>query len=205
MSINLSANLGSFSNKFKKTEESEEDKQKKNRAAKQNPLLNAVTDPYVDDNEAFKTRISKLDKYEYWTTLLQNRGVRRPLPKGFKSWRQREIASVNEQSNYSKFHVRMFDFISSANWDHRSINIFILWLFLVVFYVDGYALSMHPPLITWNSKNQIVAVGPLLIFFCQLVPFLGMLYFISHCNDLVHFKAIKGIGSWVREPTNNLL
>ena len=48
-----------------------------------------------------------------------------------------------------------------------------------------------------NSANQIIALPLFLMFLCQLVPFFGMLYFITHCNDLVHFKAIKGIGTWV--------
>jgi hypothetical protein len=198
MSVNLSSNLGSFSNKFAKKEETEDDKAKKNKAAKQNPLLNAKTDPYVDDSDAYQVRYAKAEKYEYWTQLLQNRGPRRPLPKGFQSWKLREIASVNTQALYSKTTLRSFAFISSSKWDHWSINIFFAWLLLIIFYQDGFAVNIYKPLITMNAANQILAIPPLLIFFCQLVPFVGMLYFITHCNDLVHLLAIQNLGRWVR-------
>lgn len=198
LSANLSANISSFSGKFsKKKEEDDNVEQKKKSASKQNPLLNSKTEPYVDDSDAFSTRITKAQKYEYWTHLLQNRGHRRPLPKAFKSWKSREIAKVNEQANYHPRHIRWFNFISSANWDQRSLNLFLIFLLLVVFYADGYALSISTKLITMNSANQIIALPLFLMFLCQLVPFFGMLYFITHCNDLVHFKAIKGIGTWV--------
>ena len=197
MSIKLSVNL-SFSNKFKKPDEDAQQKdQKKKSAAKQNPLLNTKTDPYVDDNEAYTQRISKADKYAYWMALLPNRGPRRPLPKGFQSWKQREIASLNQQANYHWFYIRSFNFFSSVNWDHRSINLFIIFLILVIFFMDGYAEQYAPTVSALNTGNQILAVFPFLIFICQLIPFLGMLYFIGNCNDLVHFKAIKEIGKWV--------
>jgi hypothetical protein len=151
----------------------------------------------VDDSDAFSTRITKAQKYEYWTHLLQNRGTRRPLPKAFKSWKSREIAKVNEQANYLPGHIRTFNFISTARWDQRSLNLFIIFLLLTVFYADGYALSISPKLITMNSMNQIIALPLFLMFLCQLVPFFGMLYFITHRNDLVHFKAVKEIGTWV--------
>jgi len=196
MSLNLS-----FSNKFKKVEtpvESEEDIQKKkNKAAKANPLLNAKTDPYVDDNDAYQPRISRADRYEYWLKLLPNRGPRRPLPKAFKSWKSKEIASVNEDANYYFIHVFLFNLIKSRSWDHRYINLFILWMLLIIFFVDGWAEQLAPFLVDLNTGNQLLAIPPLLMFICQLVPFLGMVYFITHCNDLVNYRAIKEIGSWV--------
>ena len=196
MSLNLS-----FSNKFKKVEtpaESEEDIQKKkNKAAKANPLLNTKTDPYVDDNDAYQPRISRADRYEYWLKLLPNRGPRRPLPKAFQSWKSKEIANVNEDSNYYYIHVFLFNLIKSRSWDHRYINLFIIWILLIIFFVDGWAEQLAPFLVDLNTGNQLLAIPPLLMFICQLVPFLGMIYFITHCNDLVHYRAIKEIGSWV--------
>lgn len=206
MSVNLSSNLGSFSNKFKKAEEPDDkEKEKRNRAAKQNPLLNAKTDPYVDDNDAYQVRISKADKLEYWRQLLPNKGTRRPLPKSFKSWKMRELAIMNGQDMYNKSHLKNFAFISSANWDHRSINVFIVWMILIIFYGDGYALNTYERLITYNAANQILAVPPLLIFIFQLIPFLGMLYYITHRNDLVHFRAITDIGKWVSRTYDHLM
>eukprot|EP01032_Pedospumella_encystans_P009840 gene9840-11553_t len=194
MSINLS-----FSNKFKKVEapaETEEDAKKKNKATKQNPLLNTKTDPYVDDNDAYVPRISRADRYEYWMKLLPNRGPRRPLPKAFVSWKSKEIAMVNEEANYYRIYSIMFNIVKSKSWDHRYINLFIIWILLIVFFVDGWAESMAPFLIDLNTGNQLLAVPPFLMFITQLVPFLGMMYFITHCNDLVHYRAIKEIGSW---------
>lgn len=203
MSINLS-----FANKFKKAEAPAEDgaednTKKKKSAAKQNPLLNTKTDPYVDDNENYVTRISMADRYEYWLKLLPNRGPRRPLPKAFISWRSRELASINEQANYHRIHTMLFNIISSKNWDHRYINLFILWILLIIFIVDGWADSLAPFLVDLNAGNQLLAIPPLLMFITQIIPFLGMIYFITHCNDLVHYRAVKEIGSWVSHSSIN--
>lgn len=194
MSINLS-----FSNKFKKTETpaAEDETKKKNKAAKQNPLLNTKTDPYVDDNDLYVPRISRMDRYDYWLKLLPNRGPRRPLPKAFVSWKSRELASVNEQANYYRIHIVLFNIVKNKNWDHRYINLFIVWILLIIFFVDGWADNLAPFLVEYNTGNQILAIPPFLMFITQLIPFLGMLYFITHCNDLVHFKAVKEIGTWV--------
>lgn len=104
---------------------------------------------------------------------------------------------INAQAQYHKSTIRYFNFFTSSRWDQWSINVFIAWLLLVIFYQDRYAVNTYKPLITLNSANQLLALPPLLIFFCQLIPFVGMLYFITHCNDLVHLLAINNIGRWV--------
>lgn len=196
MSVNLSGSF-SFSNKFQKKEVAEEETQKKKTGAKLNPLLNSKTDPYVDDNEAYVPRISRAVKYEYWKALLPNRGPRRPLPKSFVSWKSREIADVNEEANYARVYLYGFNFIRSGTWDQRFLNLFIIWLLLIVFFVDGWAETLAPSVATMNAGNQILVIPPFIMFITQLIPFLGMLYFISNCNDLVHFKAVKEMGTWV--------
>lgn len=196
MSVNLSVNL-SFSNKFKKADPTEEEAQKKKNGAKQNPLLNAKTDPYVDDNEAFQPRISRADKYEYWRALLPNKGARRPLPKAFISWKSKEIADVNEEANYSRVYLYSFNFIRNGMWDQRFLNLFIVFLVLVVFFVDKWADSLAPSVAHMNAGNQIIVIPPILMFLTQLIPCLGMMYFVSNGNDLVHFRAVKEMGSWV--------
>jgi hypothetical protein len=200
MSVNMSMNLSSFSNKFKKAEPAAEEK--KNKGAKLNPLLNVKTDLYVDDNEAYKTRISKEDKLQYWTQLLPNRG-RRPLPKAFKSWKLKEISSVNEKLNYPWYYLYMFGFIKSVNWDHRCLNLFIVWILLCIFFLDGWAAMVSPQAVSYNAGNQILMLFPLLMAITQAIPFLGTWYFISHCNDLVHFQALQDIGNWVSSPVSN--
>lgn len=197
MSVNLSGSF-SFSNKFKKEEPAEEEVQKKrNNVAKVNPLLNTKTDPYVDDNEAYTPKISRAVKYEYWKQLLPNKGSRRPLPKAFVSWKSKEIAEVNEEANYARFYTYSFNFLRSRMWDQWCINLFIVWLLLVIFFVDGWAESLAPSVASMNEGNQILIIPPFLMFITQLIPFVGMLYFISNCNDLVHFRAVKEMGSWV--------
>ena len=53
------------------------------KASKQNPLMNAVTDDYVDDAHAYKPRITKKKRKEYFDALSANGNKRfRTLPEG---------------------------------------------------------------------------------------------------------------------------
>eukprot|EP00600_Ochromonadales_sp_CCMP1393_P004488 CAMPEP_0174965298 /NCGR_PEP_ID=MMETSP0004_2-20121128/6359_1 /TAXON_ID=420556 /ORGANISM="Ochromonas sp., Strain CCMP1393" /LENGTH=803 /DNA_ID=CAMNT_0016214121 /DNA_START=124 /DNA_END=2538 /DNA_ORIENTATION=- len=191
---------GSFTNKFNKNKEADTDdgaaereKKRKNHAAKQNPLLNAKTDQYVDDNQLFVSRIAPKDKLEYWAHLLAYDG-KRPLPPGVESWKKKEIATEHELDNYSKIHIRLFNFVRTAFWDQICLNIFILWLVMISFFEDGFAESMAPSLL--SLKSTVYTVFPLLMFFTQLIPFLGTIYCVNFYNDLVNYIAIKEIGSW---------
>ena len=132
----------------------------------------------------------------YWMQLLPNRG-KRPLPKAFKSWVAKEIADVNATANFPKVYLYGFKFICSGLWDQRFLNLFILWIILLIIYLDGFAALYAPMLITLNAGNQILMLPPLLMFVTQVIPFLGTLYFATHCNDLVQYLAVKNIGSWV--------
>lgn len=51
-------------------------------AAKQNPLLAAKTDAYVDDNSAYQPRITNKQKHDYWEAFSVNKTLERPLPPG---------------------------------------------------------------------------------------------------------------------------
>eukprot|EP00601_Ochromonadales_sp_CCMP2298_P024262 CAMPEP_0173275086 /NCGR_PEP_ID=MMETSP1143-20121109/2791_1 /TAXON_ID=483371 /ORGANISM="non described non described, Strain CCMP2298" /LENGTH=251 /DNA_ID=CAMNT_0014211951 /DNA_START=89 /DNA_END=841 /DNA_ORIENTATION=+ len=164
-----------------------EKEEKRKKAAKQNPLLNAKTDRYVDDSNAYKVRISAEDKLVYWAHLLGNSG-RRPLPKGIESgWKKAEEAHA-----FSKYHLFVFDFFTSLNWDQSYLNLLLLWLLVLIFFGDGWAEAVGLE----SLQAPLLVVPPLLMFLCQIVPLLSMLYFEHFWNDLVHSRGLLSMTSW---------
>lgn len=169
-----------------------------------NPWLNVKTDDYVDDNTFYQPRVSKEKKLEFYSHILRNKN-KRPLPTDFTSWKSKEIANVNELFNYSSFYIFTLNFVKSQRWDHWYLNFFIIWIFLMVFFLDGWAESFMPSLVELNKSNQIVMIPLFLMCVTQAVPCFGIIYFVSHCHDLLHFMAQKDFGSWVNNVYCNYI
>lgn len=191
--------MQSFSDKFTKKEvvEEEGDAAPTNkRVGKQNLLHTAKTASYVDDESLYIARISTKKRLEYWAQLIlndENRTLR--VPSNFKSWLKADIAS--KEDKWAEFPVRLvkiFSFITSNRWDQWFNNFFILWLLIVIFVSDGWA-AMYGPML--HSVGEGIALLPIFaMMITQLVPFFGTIYFIHHCNDLVHYSASISFGKW---------
>lgn len=207
MSSSFSA-LNKFSRKSSREAEKKEDEEKqeagegeatrrRRRAFKENPLLSAQTDNYVDDSDLYQPRLSRAQRQQYWVELQQNRG-RRPLPKGFSGWIAKEFETTNELSTFPYIYRLFFSIVKHRFWDQMYLNFFILWLILIVFFYDGWAAQFAPFLIPFNAGNQLLMIPPFLMFLTQLFPIIGALYFTNYCYDLVHFLAARDFQKWVR-------
>jgi hypothetical protein len=159
-------------------------------------LLNAKHGFYADDGELYTPKITKAERNEYWLALLNNRG-KRALPSGFKSWMSKEIATEHESDNYPMFYNFLFNVCSSLNWDHRTLNLFFIFLLLIIALYDGWAAKYVPQLVSANSNDQLLVFLSLGMFICQLIPPLGLYYLTHYCNDLVRFRATMDFQNWV--------
>lgn len=169
---------------------------KSKQKVKVHPLLNAKHGFYADDGELYTQKLSREERNTYWLALLNNRG-KRVLPSGFKSWMSREIATDHEGDNYPLLYTFLFNVSSSLNWDHRTLNLFIIFLLLIIALYDGWAAKYVPQLVDANSGDQLLVFLSLGMFICQLIPPVGMWYLTHYCNDLVLFKATLNFQSWV--------
>ena len=89
----------------------------KKKAQKLNPLINAVTDPYVDDHQAYVPVITDKDRDKYFEALEANNGVHeRKLPPG-RSEDEEEDKDINV-AYYQTVLTRSFGSTSST---HREL------------------------------------------------------------------------------------
>lgn len=118
------------------------------------------------------------------------------MPSNFKSWVKADIAS--KEDKWAEFPVRLvkiFHFVNSSKWDQWFINFLIIWLLIVIFVSDGWAAKYFPIL---QDVGQGIALLPIFaMLVTQLVPFLGTIYFLNYCYDLVHYAASISFGKWV--------
>eukprot|EP01033_Poteriospumella_lacustris_P007363 gene7363-5300_t len=87
-------------------------------------------------------------------------------------------------------------FCTSNYWDHFYINMLIVWLILIVFFVDGWAKHYIPILVTMNAGNALVLLPPLAAFMTQLFPLIGTVLLMHNCYDCVHFYAAENFQNW---------
>lgn len=196
-----SANF-SFSNKFAKKpdaatgENSGDADQKKKRGAKTNVLLNAKTDPHVDDTDLYKPRLTREDRLTYFNFLLENRR-RRTVPVGFTSWTSQEIAHDNELENYPFCYRVFMYFVRSNRWDQWYLNFFIIMIVLAIFFIDGWAKQFVPFIDELNAGNALLALPALGMIITQVIPLIGTYFFIHMANDLVHYMGSIDLANWV--------
>lgn len=165
----------------------------KTKKTKQHPLLNAITDQYVDDGEIYKPRLSRLDRINYWSHLLEHK-ERRTIPGFFPTWVGKEAGERSELAHHSKIAILLFKFSVSQRWDQLYLNFFLLWIILLVVFTDGIAESYLPAAL---SFQEIAFVAPLyLMIICQAIPILGILGFMFSNHMLVQHVAIDNIIKW---------
>jgi len=83
----------------------------------------------------------------------------------------------------------------SKKWDQLYLGSFAMLLLLATYIYDNYA-STYSNLGFITLPSAVLLLPPIAMLFSQLLPLFGMLYLITHCNDLVHDAAEKDFGDW---------
>ena len=119
------------------------------------------------------------------------------IPDNFDSWIKNEIAdTVDHWFRFPSRLTYLFAFIRSNNWDQWFINFFIFWLCLAIFVGDGWAAKYAP--FQLNMQSELIIIPIIAMLICQIVPFLGTIYYMNYCYDLVHYSAKINFSQWVR-------
>jgi hypothetical protein len=203
----MSFNLGTFSLRRKTTiietpetqkaqqkEEAKEAMKSRSKATKVHPLMNAVTDQYVDDVTFYQPKINREERYNYWKELLAlSKKVKKHGP-GLHTSEEKFSFELNQ---YPRMYVRIFRFISSNYWDQLYFNFFFVFLILCFLLFDRYGRTFIPMIVSWNTDNQLVLLPLLGMFFTQLIPLFGTIFYVHFCYDLVTLLASQDIGNWV--------
>ena len=88
-------------------------------------------------------------------------------------------------------------FSSTVHWDQRYLNLFLLWLLLMIFIRDGWAMSYIPSILP--LLESIMLLPLYLMMITQLIPIVGAIYYVNRCNDMVRYLASKNFGDWVSD------
>lgn len=167
--------------------------------AKENILLSVTTEPFADDTELYVPRLNRQLRTEYWSNIIAQGKFKRVAPEGFKQWVYKDRNLNKEIDNYPSRYVLLLNIVRSPYWDQLYLNMMILFLLLTVYFYDGYAerygssSSLGLALIL---PETVIIVPLVFMFIFQLVPFLGILYFVAYCNDLTHLRAAQNFGDW---------
>lgn len=162
--------------------------QKRRNAAKQNPLLNAKTDDYADDNLLYTPKITAKERFNYFNNYMK-------LNKNRKN--SDYAIELEEIKHYPRKHVWIFGFIRSHYWDQLYLNLFLIWLVLIIALVDGWAKTYAPMLISLNANNNLLLLPPVFMLICQVIPLVGIIYYMHYGYDLVHYLASVQFQTWV--------
>lgn len=164
---------------------------KRRNASKQNPLLNAKTDDYADDNLLYIPKITKKERFKYFNRYMELNRHRKDSDYAIE---------LEEIRHYPRKHVWIFGFVRSQLWDQWYLNFCLLWLVLLIAFVDGWAKAYAPMLIQLNAGNQLLMLPPVFMLICQVIPLLGTVYYMHFGYDLVHFLASVHFQTWVSFP-----
>lgn len=169
---------------------------RRNRGAKQNPLLNAITDKYVDDISLYKPRIPRGQRYEHWKKINNLNLPKKQHIVDKDCWMSQELGVKYSYTAFPAPVRYAVHFCTSNYWDHFYINMLIIWLILIVFFVDGWAKHYIPILVTMNAGNALVLLPPLAAFMTQLFPLFGTVLLMHNCYDCMHFYAAENFQNW---------
>lgn len=165
---------------------------------KQNPVLLAKTEDYVDDEGLYQPRINRGDRMRYFDFIIANwkqkRKGRQDKNTNQSTWISEKIKETNDEANYPQFYVKLFRFLRSARWDHLYLDCFIIFIILCVIFFDGIAADMLPALAA--MQNSVLALPCLGMLVCATLPCLGTAYFVHYGNDLVLYTASHDFQHW---------
>ncbi|RYH15770.1 hypothetical protein EON65_31185 [archaeon] len=190
MSFSLSKKL-SLKVDDKKEKKEPEKKKGAGLVTRQNPLLLAKTDDYVDDAALYDPKITRDDRLKYYDFLLAH-GKQWKIRKK-KRASEHSALNENEELNYPQNLVRLFKIIRSNRWDQLYMDCLLLFLVLVIFFIDGWAA-----LLGMASVQDSILTFPLIgMLVCAIVPCMGTVYYTHYCNDLVLYLASVDFSHWV--------
>lgn len=167
---------------------------------RQHPLLAAKTDMYADDITLYEPRITRNDRYTYWQALsAMYASGKKKKKSGFDpdSWMAKEIGIAKDTMSFPPMLIKLQAFFRSNYWDQLYLNLLLLFLLLCIFFMDHWAESMAPFLISLNANNQLLLVVALFAFLTQVIPSIAAVYFINYCYDLVEQAASQNFQEWV--------
>jgi hypothetical protein len=198
--------MSSFQTKFAKANEGEkkegeeggggESGMRRNRGAKLNPLLSAVTEQYVDDTSLYQPRISRRDRWNFWEKVEELNLPPTKLIVDKNCWMSQDLGIKNSFTAFP-FIIRAATRICTSNyWDHFYVNMMFIWLILIIFFVDGWAQSYLPILIVINAGNILILLPPLAALMTQFFPLFGTVVLMHTSYDCVHFYAAENFQHW---------
>eukprot|EP01031_Cornospumella_fuschlensis_P042829 gene42829-52332_t len=190
MSFSLSKKLSLKVDDKKDNKKETENNKKKGLVSRQNPLLLAKTEDYVDDIGLYEPKITRDDRLKYFDFLLAH-GKQWKIKKK-KGGNQETALFENEELNYPQKIVKLFKVLCSNRWDHLYLDCLLLFLILVVFFLDGWAA-----LIGMDALQDSILTYPLIgMIVCAGTPCMGIVYYTHYCNDLVLFLASVNFNHW---------
>eukprot|EP01039_Chlorochromonas_danica_P005381 gene5381-5919_t len=206
--------------------EKEKEKPTKKGFTKQNPILLAKTDQYVDDATLYQPQIQREHRLQHFDFLLEHWKTRRKTkthpstttsPGGghgggstrsgvgsqVKSWIAETIRETNDEVNYPQGWVRLFRFVRSNRWDHLYLNAWIIFLILTIIFYDGYIASALPTnlsvralVVEWEWQSRLLSYPLYVMLASALIPCLGTAYFVHYANDLARYVAATDCQNW---------
>lgn len=149
---------------------------------------------YVDDTNIYKQKIHFSERLEYWRQLLIIPSKkRRKVPDDVITWvgEHRSDKFEVELKNFPRCNVIMLRVVVSPFWDYLYILLFFVWILLVT------AMFLN----LGQSYVRIIPINILILplggmFLSQLVPIIGVIYYVPCCNDLIRLMATKDFGFW---------
>jgi hypothetical protein len=165
---------------------------------RRNPLLLLKTEDYVDDTALYQPKITRNDRLSYYE-FLQSQKTQQKKFLWYKanqnSWVSKEIRMSSEESLYPSIFVNLFRLIRSNWWDQVYLNLFIVFLLLLVLLRDGWAELLLPSLVAMQDSILLYPLLGMLV--CAGIPCLGTAYYTHYCNDLVLLRASIDFQQWV--------
>lgn len=123
------------------------------------------------------------------------------MPVNHKSWVTKELKTENGSLNYPVFYVFILNYIKSNKWDHLYINMFIIFLLLVIAFEDEWVDTYAPVLADVNADGILYIIIIVVMLVSQVIPSVGILYYINRCNDLTKYTASVDFPAWVGPVT----
>ena len=139
---------------------------------------------YVDTDQAFNMKLKPRERMEYWQFLVKNkRRERRPEAK--------ETDDEVIERTFPKHASRIFSLVVSRTWDYLYILFLLVFVVLVGVNHDGYL----PPFVAPYLPSIYTALF-LAAFAAQVLPAVGIIYFMNYQNLRTHFRAATEFSEW---------
>ena len=132
---------------------------------------------YIDTYQKYDIKIKARERHEYWSFLINSkRKVKQP--------EGRETDEEVVERTFPPLIGYIFSLVVSRVWDYLYLLLFLIFIVLIGLRHDGYLpVFIHPYLSTIYTALLVV------MFIAQMIPIIGISYFITHFNLRTHFRA----------------